>query len=507
MTPPGRAGSGARGRGTPAGPGWLPAVALALALAAAVVAAALVSRTVGWPLVHDAPVMHYVAARILAGDAPYRDLFDMNFPVVYLAHMLALRLLGPGDAAFRMFDLALVAATVAGLAVALRPYGPVAMIAAGALFALYHVSGGPWMIGQRELVLCGLIAWVMAAGVGYVDRAQGWRLGLGGIALGLAAWTKPQAAVLGLPLAWVAWRGPERVRALGSLGAGLAVPSLGVLAWLWAAQALAAFVEVMTGYVIPLYSRLGRTSLVRALWEWDFGWPVLGGLGTWMGLGLLGLWRVGRLDARAAILAGGVLYGAGHFALQGKGWPYQLYPLALAAVALGAAGLGAAVAAHRRLLSLMLLGVLAVTAGGLWGKGVRNLRPDWIARKHTRVQLVAALLRPAVATGGTVQVLDTTGGGIHALYLLRARQPTRFIYDFPFYHDVDHPTVRRLRSELLDGLRARPPGAVVLFEEGWPDGGYERLARFPALARWVETGYELTETGPGFRIYAARRDR
>ena len=73
-----------------------------------------------WPLVHDAPLMHYVAWRILEGAVPYRDLFDMNFPGVYVVHMLGLRILGPGDAAFRAFDLGLLALTGAGLWTARR---------------------------------------------------------------------------------------------------------------------------------------------------------------------------------------------------------------------------------------------------------------------------------------------------------------------------------------------------------------------------------------------------
>ena len=109
-----------------------------------------------------------------------------------------------------------------------------------------------------------------------------------------------------------------------------------------------------------------------------------------------------------------------------------------------------------------------------------------------------------VAAGGLVQVLDTTEGGIHALYRLGARQPTRFLYDFHFYHDVDHPYVRRLRGELLEGLRARPPGAVVLFETGWPSGGYERLDAFPELARWLRHGYRLRDEGDGYRLYVPR---
>ena len=44
----------------------------------------------------------------------------------------------------------------------------------------------------------------------------------------------------------------------------------------------------------------------------------------------------------------------------------------------------------------------------------------------------------------------------------------------------------------------------MLFERGWPDGGYGRLRQFPELAAWLEAGYRLAESGDGFRVYAAR---
>src|SRR5512145_1868814 len=49
-------------------------------------------RSRSWPLIHDAPIMHYIAWRIGEGAAPYRDLLDMNFPGVYLLHAALLRL-------------------------------------------------------------------------------------------------------------------------------------------------------------------------------------------------------------------------------------------------------------------------------------------------------------------------------------------------------------------------------------------------------------------------------
>ena len=235
----------------------------------------------------------------------------------------------------------------------------------------------------------------------------------------------------------------------------------------------------------------------------DYGVGVLIGLAVWAGLGAVALIRARRWSA-LAVLATGLAYGAVHFWVQGRGWEYHLYPLALFATALGGAGLGAALAGGRRALTAMLVLALVVTAGALWTKGQRNLAPEWIDEKLARVGRVSLALRPVVAAGGTVQVLDTAEGGIHALLRLRARQPSRFLYDFPFYHDVGHPYVRRLRAELMDALRAHPPAAVVVLERGWPEGGYERLAEFPELERWLQDDYRVAEEGDGYRLYVAR---
>jgi hypothetical protein len=44
----------------------------------------------------------------------------------------------------------------------------------------------------------------------------------------------------------------------------------------------------------------------------------------------------------------------------------------------------------------------------------------------------------------------------------------------------------------------------VIFEQGWPRGGYERLAGFPELERWLLDGYRIAEEGDGYRLYAGR---
>ena len=100
----------------------LPLLAAAAIGLTAVEAARLTAGSLTWPLVHDGPLMHYVAQRIRAGAVPYRDVFDMNFPGVYLVHLLVVRVLGVGDLAWRLFDLGWLAATVMLLACFARPW-------------------------------------------------------------------------------------------------------------------------------------------------------------------------------------------------------------------------------------------------------------------------------------------------------------------------------------------------------------------------------------------------
>src|SRR5262249_55714460 len=151
---------------------WGRALQTLIILALAVLVGALAWRSRGWPLIHDAPLMHYVAARIREGAVPYRDLFDMNFPGVYLVHLLGLVVGGPGDGSFRALDLAVLAATLTGLGVALATFGRWAVLSGMALFWLYPWGGGGWRAGQRDFLLCLPLAWTLAAALAdFRDRA------------------------------------------------------------------------------------------------------------------------------------------------------------------------------------------------------------------------------------------------------------------------------------------------------------------------------------------------
>src|SRR5688572_31820122 len=99
------------------------AVSGAVVAGYAAVAGVLAWRSRSWPLVHDAPILHYIAWRLADGAAPYRDVFDMNQPGVYLLHLAVLKTLGAGDVAWRAFDLAWLALTALAVAAVAAPWG------------------------------------------------------------------------------------------------------------------------------------------------------------------------------------------------------------------------------------------------------------------------------------------------------------------------------------------------------------------------------------------------
>ena len=500
-------GDKSEGGGAGARTWWIERAAGVVLLVGASVVAWFVWRSLSWPLVHDAPLMHYVAWRISQGAAPYRDLFDMNFPGVYVLHLLVVTGLGTGDLAWRLFDLGWLALTAATLGALVWPWGRGAAIGAGLTFALYHLAGGAWQAGQRDFLLCvfllggalGVARWLESPPAA---RARA-SLACGGLALGAATTLKPHAVLLAAALAGLvvlrAWRDRGGVAApLGVfVGGALAAPAA-MLAWLAAAGALPAWRAIVLDYLIPLYSRLGRHT------AWAIYRP-----GTWIPLGAgvaisaASALAGGRFGARHAVAALGVLYGVAHFVGQGKGWEYHLYPLAAFAIVLLFAEMRSVLARPRRLAAVPLLVCVLLTGVLLASKASVTSAAGWERDKAEQARRLAGELAGLLTPGDTVQVLDTTGGGIHALLRLGVTEPTRFVYDFHFFHDPDHPTIRALRQELVRGLEARPPKVIVLFERGWPAGGYERVDTFVALRERLAR-YDLVRPGPGYRIYAQR---
>ena len=472
-------------------------------------------RSLGWPLIHDAPLMHYVAWLIAQGAVPYRDVFDMNMPGVYLIHWAVLSTVGAGDLAWRLVDLAWLAGICGLLFVFGKGTGDRLAAAAGAiLFALYHLSGGAWRVGQRDFLLC-LFLLGGALGVARaIERGAALQpLVVAGLLLGAGMTVKPNAGIYWLmcagTAAWGAWR-EKRSLALAAgvvIAAGLLVPGLvfGWLAWL---GGLNSFHAIMFGYVVPLYSHVGRIQLGQAI-SWYRNGPALWSLLSVIGfLGLLGPTPPGATTRRMLALLG-VGYGWLHFSLQGKGWEYHLYPLALFICALvpfamtRVASRSGFTSSLRRGVALAVFVATVVTLGA---KGVDAVDAGWVAEKSRRVAALSRDLGPLLRPGDRVQVLDVTEGGLHALFKLGVRQPTRFLYDFHFFHDQDDPRIKLLQGELVLGIQSERPRAIVVMRDTWNRAGYERIQEIPGLTSLLDRAYTLAVEGDGYRIYAKRAD-
>ncbi|HLF48168.1 MAG TPA: hypothetical protein VJA45_02245, partial [Methylomirabilota bacterium] len=137
-----------------------------ISVASALSVAYLGWRSLGWPLIHDAPLFHYIGWLLAEGAVPYRDVFDVNMPGVYLLHWALVATVGPGDVVWRLFDLGWLALTSGLLVAYATPLGGRrAAVAAGLVFALLHLAGGAWRAGQRDFLLCVLLlsgAWGVA---------------------------------------------------------------------------------------------------------------------------------------------------------------------------------------------------------------------------------------------------------------------------------------------------------------------------------------------------------
>ena len=460
--------------------------------------------SLSWSPVTDSPPVRYVARGILNGAVPYRDYFDTNFPGTYLVYMAGLAALGTSDGAFRAMDLLVLVGIAAGVFVIVAPSGKLPAAIAAGLFAVHHVAGGPESAMERDYLMCLPLVWATAATLEYMQSRQTVFLMGAGIALGFALTIKPHALILagGLAVASILSQGTARAGAMAAAVtlASIGLPVVGVVLWLGLAGGLGPFVDIVVGYLLPLYSKLGRAPMRELLLFYPRRYLAIRML---VASGLLALWWTRRWDRRATVLACGLVYGWLHFFVQGQGNHYHTYPLVLYSVAVAGIGLGAAFSSGAPWLAVAQLGLAIGTAAVSSYLGLHPTRYAEDAGKVTR-QLVAELA-PIVKPGDRVQVFETTAGGIRMLELLEIQQPTRFIYDFPLFHDVTSPYVQRLRREVLMGLDRHPPRAVVVYEYGWPAGDYSRVETFPELKAWLEAHCETITRQASYRICHVKR--
>ena len=454
-----------------------------------------------WRLLHDAPLMHYVSWRILHGAIPYKDLFDMNFPGTYACHMAVLAVLGKSDLAWRITDLAFLAAAVGLAAAFCRKAGRLSAVAVVCFFSAYHLRYGAPGMGQRDfLILPFLMGGVYGVTAFLEDPRRRWALFAGALAVGFAATIKPIPAFLAAMLgAWMLWE--MRTQSWKSIGAaaaiwcaGFLVAPLAAIGWLASLGVLGTMVDLQADFVGPVYSKIndlppGRlvSLALPILLVVAFTWPYR-------------LWALGRLDLRRKALLISFFYGLVHFFGQRKGWDYHANPMAYFGILLAMYGLDG----ERRLPTVARWGSLVGLLAAVFF--LVPYYPQATGSSQT-VDALAADLRRRLQPGDRVQVVDTTAGAIHALFIDDAVLATRFLYEFPLRENLYPPELTglcdRYKAEFMAELEAASPRLVVVMEKSWAEVGYDRLDSFPAFVAWLDRGYRtiVDDDAHGFRIY------
>jgi 4-amino-4-deoxy-L-arabinose transferase-like glycosyltransferase len=178
------------------------------------------------PLERDEGAYGYIGQRILAGELPYRDVFDHKTPVVYYIYAFIIKAFGGSILSIRLFSAfysLLTTFAVFLLTLLLFEAGP-ALVAAG-LYAVF--STGPFIQGtgaNTEVFM--VLPMVLALAAFVYGRKQGsssWII-LAGILSGLAVMIKQTAVFNFLVLLGMAYfEKNSRIKSWLSLGAGFAV--------------------------------------------------------------------------------------------------------------------------------------------------------------------------------------------------------------------------------------------------------------------------------------------
>jgi hypothetical protein len=460
----------------------------------AVVIAVAIARN--WPLVHDAPLLHYVVFLMDHGRAPYREILDMNMPGTYMLEWGVMHILGGGSGGWWCWSVITGLVTILSCAWIAGETKRAAGIAAGAWIYLVQLRGGAMNLGQRDWIVAVLL--LVAFGCIFESIRKQRPVWMAGFmcCCGLAASIKPPVVAIALLLLVLScWQLPRRrARAVGWSFLGGLIPLAAILIFLAHWGVTHDFLATLRG-LVPFYAGLHQESyghlILKLVPVVEFPLVAAGLVLFWMRR----WWR----DWETIFLVAGILSGAALFIIQRKGWPYHLYPE----------------------LAFLLLWVMYEVRNSL-DRGKLQFRFATVILLFTVVWMVPETLyhiskssKHSLDTvehlesdlnslggaqlNGKVQCLDmTTGGCINTLYRMNLVQSTGFIYDYYLFSSQNNDVVTRLRRRFLEEISTRPPEVIVLSSHTWPADtfGYDQLANWPAFVQVLDKNYQLARIYP-----------
>lgn len=526
-------------------PHWKTAAAL---LAIAVVGTLFGLPTLTEPFGVDQGIYGYIAERILDGDVDHRDIFDHKPPGIHFAYALAFTVFGTHMWSVWLLDLIAAILTGWGLYVlGRRLCGPRAGLVAGLLFVVYYEVVADWLSrAQPEIWLDLTFVWSIALIANSRNRVA---LIASGALFAIGLWFKPTL----LPLApiWLVvfvgsvLRDPEgggkriAIDLVAATVGGIVVFAI-VLSYYARNGAIDELYEGLVTFNLQYHATGDRNlSLAR-------GWTAVKNILipvlplTLMSLAAAAVPFFSRRRFPAilgwvwVVLAFATVFWQGSF--QKAHYILVLAPLAfLPAVFLDYVVEAASrserlsKSARRSMPAAVLLLLAVVVVGNVQGIGALGIPGIWgdrmpwsLAFKSGRItrekyysayqfpgrpytfediRKMAAYLESETTQGDSVLVW-----GFRPLiaFLAHRKMPTRFCFRYPLTRANDP----RWWNEFLMDLNRWPPAFIVVAtaDRGryHPETSKDALRRNAALDQFVQAGYELDRTVPGFEIYKHR---
>jgi hypothetical protein len=450
----------------------------------------LLWRSLSWPLTGDAAIFHFMANQFLMGLVPYRDLADINMPLIYGIHAVVVWIGGMSDTAWRAFDLLAAAVMSALIVMLVRPAGWAAAILALLAMLATHLLLGPLAAGQRDYLIAILalaVAWFSAAATEAPQRRWIYLLAAGAAAM-IAASLKPSALLLCLlPVLTI---GQSRARDIAWMTAGALVAGFAVFGTLAALGGLGAFIT-MLHTLLPRYASLNQPTIWEML-QACAGLAPLAGLAIAAGLGI-----ASGQPARVRAAIGVAAFGLIHLLVQRKGFFYHVYPLGAGLACWGAFGL----ATLPRWRALTCLALIVATVG--WQAVTASRRVDGYPELLAAAAMQAAL-ESQLPRGARVQALDSDRGALLAMARAGMRQATPHMQSFSLILTDDAE-----RARFLAALAADPPAAILLTNDVWPQGpGFHSLDDWQELKAFLTSAYDASFIGHqdyiDWRLYLRR---
>lgn len=467
-------------------------------------------RTMNWPLVNDASLIHYITFLIDHGLSPYRDILDPNMPGSYLLDWTVMHTFGAGARGARIYDLLLLASAGAAMAAISWRRSRFAALYAACLLALFHGRDGMMQMGQRDLAVAVGLLWAIAFAALLLRRDRlVWAFALG-VTIGSITTIKPYgllALALCIPLWRMLPRG-RRGRVLLAVLAGLLVPLLALAAYLVRFGLMHAFFFVLLT-LIPLHAHLGFPGVVYLV-RWFLA-PSLILLSAFCVIARGVMPPSGEHVERVLLLIG-VAVGVIAYFMQMKGFPYHRYPLVACLLLLVSMELTEAIEYSGR---PRWVGV----AGLLFGAVLAPLYLQHALRLRWANDMETALRGDLNALGGSglsgrIQCIDSIYGCSRVLYDMRLVQSTGTVYDEFLFVSHAPPEVSLYRLAFLKAIEKKEPKVIVVTPELFPagPGADGKLLLWPEFNQFLSNCYDKkierafphgSPNEPGYRVYEA----